>query len=293
MEHGIHVALASEHIGSLWGIPITNTLLMSWAVMALLIGIALLVGRKPNLVPTRMQVLLEEAITYVRDFMTEVLESEKQASRFLPIIFTIFLFIFTANAIEFTPGIGSVGFFRSAPKTEHAAPSSTPEHEGMPTESPEVPATDSPATASAHAEPVQSETEFVPLLRSMNTDLNMTLALTIVVVLVIEFAGIITLGFFKYGSKFINFSSPINFVVGLIELVSETARLVSFSFRLYGNIFAGEVLIGVITFFVPYILPSGLMAFELFVGFVQAAIFSLLTLFFIKLAITEAHAEEH
>ncbi len=249
MEHGIHVALASEQVGTLWGLPITNTLLTSWAVMAILIGIALTIGRKPQLVPSRLQVILEEMITYVRDFMAEVLESEKAASRYLPIVFTVFLFILIANAIEFTPGIGSIGFWRGE--------------------------------------------EFVPLFRSMNTDLNMTLALTIVVVLVIEFAGILTLGFFKYGSKFINFSSPVNFVVGLIELVSEMARLVSFSFRLYGNIFAGEVLIGVVTFFVPYVLPSGLMAFELFVGFVQAAIFSLLTLFFIKLAITEAHAEEH
>ena len=79
------------------------------------------------------------------------------------------------------------------------------------------------------------------------------------------------------------------FFVGIIEFFSELARLVSFSFRLFGNIFAGEVLILVVGYFVPYFLPVPLMAFEVFVGFIQAAIFALLTLFFIKIAITEPH----
>ena len=125
-----------------------------------------------------------------------------------------------------------------------------------------------------------------PLLRAPNTDLNVTLALTIITVIVIELAGVFTVGLWRYAGKFINFSSPVNFLVGLIELISEAARLVSFSFRLFGNIFAGEVLIAVVVFFVPYILPVPLMAFEVFVGFVQAAVFTMLALFFIKLAIT-------
>jgi len=132
----------------------------------------------------------------------------------------------------------------------------------------------------------------VPFLRAPNTDLNVTLALTIVTIIVIELAGIFALGLWRYGSKFINFSSPVNFLVGIIELISEAARLVSFSFRLFGNIFAGEVLIAVIVFFVPYILPVPLMAFEVFVGFVQAAVFTMLALFFIKIAITPPHGAE-
>jgi len=79
------------------------------------------------------------------------------------------------------------------------------------------------------------------------------------------------------------------FFVGLIELMSELIRLISFSFRLFGNIFAGEVLISVVSFFVPAVFPVPLMGFELIVGFVQAVIFSLLTLMFIKLAVTEPH----
>ncbi len=127
----------------------------------------------------------------------------------------------------------------------------------------------------------------------MNTDLNVTLALTFIVMFFIEFAGIFALGVFKYAGKFVNFSSPINFVVGLIELVSELSRFISFSFRLFGNIFAGEVLIAVVSFFVPYVLPAPIMAFEMFVGIVQGAVFALLTLFFVKMAIAEPHGSEH
>ncbi len=126
-----------------------------------------------------------------------------------------------------------------------------------------------------------------PLLRSMNSDLNMTLALSVIVFLLIEISGIVTFGFFRYFSRFLNFHSAIGFVVGIIEFISEFIRLVSFSFRLFGNIFAGSVLIMVIIHFAPYVVPVPFMAFELFVGFMQAAIFSMLTLFFLKLAITE------
>ena len=81
-------------------------------------------------------------------------------------------------------------------------------------------------------------------------------------------------------------------VVGLLEIIGNLARLVSFSFRLFGNIFAGEVLIAVISSFLPYLLPVPLMLFETFVGLLQAAIFALLTLVFIKLAIMEPHGDE-
>ena len=126
----------------------------------------------------------------------------------------------------------------------------------------------------------------------MNTDLNVTLALAIIAVLVIELGGIAALGIIKYGGKFINFHSPLDFAVGLVELIGEVARLISLSFRLFGNILAGEILIVVVTHFAPYMAPVPLMMFELFIGFLQAAIFALLTLFFIKLAVTDAHASE-
>lgn len=246
MSEGIHVVLAPETIATIWGIPITNTLITSWAVIIVLLVIALVIGRNPQLIPSRFQTLLEWLVGFVYDYIAETLESRDLARKFFPYLTTIFLFIFTSNLLEFTPGIGSIGFFHTD--------------------------------------------EFVPLLRSVNTDLNVTLMLAILSFLVIEVSGILIIGFWKYAGKFINFRhGVIGFFVGIIELFSEIARIISFSFRLFGNVFAGEVLILVVTFFLPYIAPVPVMAFEVFVGFVQAAIFTLLTLFFIKLAVSEPH----
>lgn len=246
MEGGIHVELAAEKLGTLWGIPITNTLITSWVVVALLIATALVMRSRLRLAPGRFQTLLEWLFGFVYDYVADILGSRDMARRFFPLIATLFLFIFTANIIEFTPGIGSIGVFRSWGG------------------------------------------EFVPLLRSVNTDLNVTLALAIISFVVIEVTGVAVLGFMRYGSRFINLHSPIGFIVGIIEMFSELARLISFSFRLFGNILAGEVLILVATHFLPYLGPIPLMAYEIFVGFIQAAIFSILTLFFIKIAITPA-----
>jgi F-type H+-transporting ATPase subunit a len=129
----------------------------------------------------------------------------------------------------------------------------------------------------------------IPLLYPGSTDLNITIGLAIVAFVTIEVAGVLAIGVWKYAGKFINFRSPMGFVLGLIELISELARLVSFSFRLFGNIFAGKTLLLVTMFFVPYILPVPIYAYELFVGLIQAAVFAILTLFFIKLAIEEPH----
>jgi len=131
--------------------------------------------------------------------------------------------------------------------------------------------------------------QFTPLLYPPATDLNITIAFALVAVVVIQFAGIAALGAFKYGGKFINFSSPLAFAVGLIELVSEIGRIISFAFRLFGNIFAGKVLLTVAIFFAPFILPVPILAYEVFVGFIQAGVFAFLTLIFIKLAVAQPH----
>lgn len=133
------------------------------------------------------------------------------------------------------------------------------------------------------------EGKLIPFFYPPATDLNIALAFALVAMFVIEFAGIAALGAWKYGSKFINFSSPLAFVVGIIELISELGRLISFSFRLFGNIFAGKTLLTVAIFFVPFVLPIPILAYEVFVGFIQAGVFAFLTLIFIKLAVAEPH----
>ena len=126
----------------------------------------------------------------------------------------------------------------------------------------------------------------VPLLRSPAADLNFTLALAIVAVFATNFFGIVTLGIFTHAKKFLNFSSPIKLFVGLLELLSEVSRIVSFSFRLFGNVFAGEVLLIIIYFLLPYLAPVPFLMMEMFVGAIQAFIFAMLTLVFLASNIT-------
>ncbi|MDE1965953.1 MAG: F0F1 ATP synthase subunit A [Patescibacteria group bacterium] len=248
MHSGITVVLAPENIGSVLGLPITNSLIMAWLLMALLIGGALLLRRKLALIPGRVQAAVEWAFEGALDYIAELLESEELARRFFPLVATIFLFVFIANELEFFPGVGSLGVF-------HAS-------------------------------------EFLPVLRTPTTDLNFTLALAIISFFTIEITGIAALGFFKHVGRYVNFTSTVGFFVGILEMFSNLGRLVTFSFRLFGNIFAGEVVVLVAGYFLPYILPAPLMGFEMFIGLVQAVVFAILTLFFIKLAIMDP-AEAH
>ncbi|HWB33978.1 MAG TPA: F0F1 ATP synthase subunit A [Candidatus Paceibacterota bacterium] len=246
MESGLHITLASERLFTVWGIPVTNTIVAMWVVIAALLVAAFIIGRNLSLVPSRVQSALEMAYEYVYGYVHDTLGSDTLARRYFPLIATIFLFIFTVNLIEFSPLFG-------------------------------------PLT-------VAGQDGSVPLFHVVSSDLNTTLTLAIIAFLVVEISGILTLGVLKYGSKFVNFrGGAMGFVIGLLEIIGNLARLVSLSFRLFGAIFAGETLVLVIEFFAPYVAPVPLMAFELFIGFLQAAIFAILTLAYIKLALEEPH----
>jgi F-type H+-transporting ATPase subunit a len=167
------------------------------------------------------------------------------AEKYLPFVFTVFLFILVSNWLGLLPGVGSIIL-------------------KLPYES-------------------------APLLRSPSSDLNFTLGLAILAVIFVNLSGIITLGFLKYAKKFINFQNPIKFFVGILELISEIAKMISFSFRLFGNVFAGEVLLTIVGFLVPYFIPLPFLFLEIFVGFIQAFVFAMLTLVFISIAVKEEH----
>jgi F-type H+-transporting ATPase subunit a len=246
-EEGIAIHLAPPVLGHVFGMPVTSTLVTATVVMLLLTIFAFYWRSRLVLVPGKVQVALEMVVGGAYDYVLDALESEKLARRFFPLIMSIFLFVLSANWLGLLPGVSSVGFYGES----------------------------------------HGEETLVPLFYPASTDLNITLGLALVSFLVIELAGIAYLGLRKYGGKFFNFSSSLAFLIGIIELFSELARLISFSFRLFGNIFAGKTLIVVAIFFMPFILPVPLLAFELFVGFIQAFIFAVLTLFFIKLAIQE------
>lgn len=249
-EGGLHVKLSPYIVGHVFGMPITATLLTTWLTMIILVGVAIFLRGRLRTVPGKLQSIFELMVGYVFDYMSDVLESRELARKYFPVVMTIFLFILSLNWVGLLPGVTSIGYYEIEEGVKH----------------------------------------FIPFLYPAATDLNITIAFAIVAFFTIELSGVLAIGLFKYGGKFLNFRSVGGFALGLLELVSELARLISFSFRLFGNIFAGKTLLVVSIFFVPYILPVPIMAFEVFVGFIQAFVFAILTLFFIKLATEEPHA---
>lgn len=138
----------------------------------------------------------------------------------------------------------------------------------------------------------------LPYLRSMNTDLMNTLALALVTMVLIEFWGIKANGLGSYASRFINFKQgPIGVFVGVLEIIGEFARIISFSFRLLGNMFAGEILLFSFLFLLPVMAGIVVLPFfmETAVGAIQALVFAVLALVFGTMAVTshEEHGEEH
>lgn len=129
----------------------------------------------------------------------------------------------------------------------------------------------------------------VPLFRGNNADLNTTFVLATASVFMAQVYGVKFLGLWGYFKKFINLSNPINFFLGILEIVSEFSKIISFSFRLFGNIFAGEVLLTIVAFLVPVLASLPFVMLELFVGFIQALVFSMLTAVFISGAVAPAH----
>lgn len=246
---GISIKLSPYIVGEVFGVPITATLITSWVVVLLLIVVAFVVGRSLTLVPSRTQSVFEVIVGGAYDYVANMLGSKELANRYYAIVLTFFIFILSLNWFGLLPGVTSIGFYEG------------------------------------HG----SDSHLVPFLYPPATDLNITLAFSIIAMVTIWFAGIAGLGIFRYLGKFINFHSPLGFVVGLIELVSEVGRLIAFAFRLFGNIFAGKTLLAVAMFFIPVVLPVPILAYEMFVGLIQAGVFAFLTLVFIKLAIMEPH----
>ncbi len=229
-----------------------NTQIAAMFAILVLLIVGLLVRRKKYaLVPTGVQNFVEMIIEGFFGFFNGIVGDEEKTKKFFPLVMTIFLFVIISNWMGLLPGFGSVGIWEM--------------HEGH-----EV---------------------LVPIFRSTYADVNMTFALALISVTSIQIFGFALLGFKGYGGKFfVNpLKNPIGCFVGILELVSEVSKMISFSFRLFGNIFAGEVLLLVISFLVPYIAPLPFYGLELFVGFIQALVFAFLTLVFLKIATTSHH----
>ncbi len=248
METNIPISLKAEPILHIGTFAITNTLLLTWGVLVFFLVVGLFLRNKWHVIPGKLQMVFELITEEVLKLMESVMGERPKAERYFPLVATIFLFILFSNWIGLFPFLGSIGIY---------------EHHG-------------------------GGSVFVPFFRSPASDLNFTLALAIVSVVMTNILAVRSLGFFHHMKKFFNFSNPIHFFVGILEFISEFAKIVSFSFRLFGNVFAGEVLLLIVGFLVPYFIPMPFIFLEIFVGFIQSFIFAMLTVVFIATA-TASH----
>jgi len=247
------ISIKAEPIFHLGQFVVTNSYLLSIVSFVILIILAFILKNKISLIPGKLQSIFELLSDQLLGLMNGLLGDSRKSEKYFPVIATVFLFILLSNWLGLFPGVGSLGI-----------------EEGL-----------------NHL----GEVKYVPLFRAPAADLNFTLALALISILFVQFFGIVALGFKKYSSKFFTFKNPIYTFVGLLEFMSEFTKIISFSFRLFGNVFAGEVLLGIIGFLLPYVVPLPFLFLEVFVGLIQAFIFSMLTLVFIAMSV--ADYEEH
>ena len=232
---------------------VTNTLLSSWFTTVVLILFFGLGAWKKSMIPGRFQSLIEGLIEAALGFCSSVLGPEMGRKAF-PVAATIFFFVLFNAWLALLPFYQFMGFMKDGEIKTH-------------------------------------------LLRSAGTDLNFPMALALISFVFVEYWGIRSHGvgyfkkFFALGGLFrLKPSGLIDAFVGFLELISEFVRIVSFTFRLFGNMTAGEILVVMITFLVPFVAVEFVFGLELLVGLIQAVIFASLTLVFLSVAVSH---QEH
>lgn len=257
--------VAAEPIAQIGALPITNSMVNAWLAIIFFVVVAFFVRKQKALIPRGFQNFIEALVEFFLNTVQSVTGDRARAKRFLPIVGTLFVFILLSNWMGLLPGTGSIGVW------------------GM----------------------MHGELELIPILRPASSDLNLTLAMAVFAVLGANIFGIAVIGFFKHANKFIQlgtlvqsfrkgginiFVGFVELIVGVIELISEVAKIVSLSLRLFGNIFAGEVLLTVIAGLFAYGLPLPFMALEIIVGIVQAMVFAMLALVYLTMATEKVEA---
>ena len=232
---------------------VTNTLISAWFATIVIILFFVLGSRKKSMVPGRLQGVIETLYEGILGFCASVLGAE-MARKVFPVIATIFFFVLFNAWLSLLPFYQFVGFVQGGEIKAH-------------------------------------------LFKSAGTDLNLPLALALISFVFVEYWGIRShgLGYFKRFFAFGNLlkgrpSGLIDIFVGFLEGISELVRVVSFTFRLFGNMTAGEILVIMITFLVPFVATQFVFGLELLVGLIQAVIFASLTVVFLSVAV---HHEEH
>jgi F-type H+-transporting ATPase subunit a len=301
----VAISVAAEPIGL--GPTFTNALVTSFILSIIMLVFAFVVGRSLKERPGGVQNIVELIIEAL-DGLVNTIAPKKWAPTFFPIVATIFLFLLFANWLSLlTPLLGSFGIIHPAgthgngiPVNEvifiSGGPETLHQEEGKPQAEAE------PTEPDIHAEGEQSGLEviIVPLFRAPSSDLNLTFALALITMILVQIFGFRERGL-NYMTNFIRLDGfktkgivigTIDFFVGVLELVSEFAKIISFSFRLFGNIFAGEVVLIVISALVTFGILLIFFGLEIFVGAIQAFVFFILSLVFFSIA-TQHHGEEH
>ncbi len=270
------IQIQPEVIFNIGPLPVTNTLLGTWISIIVLLLIFFFGTRKRALIPSGIQNVVEWIVEYLLN-LTESVSGKVKAKKFFPLVATFFIFILFCNLLDVFPGVDTIGTVNlEALKLAHLSP---------------------PTSIFLFGD---YSNKLVPWVRPGTSDLNLTLAMALVSVIVTQIFGFYTLGAKEHLSKYFNFKAlfthgvqgPIEFFVGLIELVTELSRILSFSFRLFGNIFAGSAVLALFALLVPFFGEAIFIPLELFVAFVQALIFALLTLVFLEIATTSPeHAQ--
>src|SRR3989338_5455393 len=249
----LHISIKAEPIFRIFGFNITNSLLSSVTVLIIFILLSYLFASSMSKKKTKITLLILFILESMYSLFSSILKEKTRI--FYPLLMTFFLFVLLSNWFGLIPGVGSITIREPVVAAEHVAEN-----------------------------PV-----YVPLLRGSTADLNTTIAIALISVILIQYYGIKFVGLKGYLSKFVNFANPIGFFVGILELISEFSKIISFAFRLFGNIFAGEVLLVVIAFLIPILASFPFLLLEIFVGFIQALVFSMLTAIFINVAIIKHH----
>jgi F-type H+-transporting ATPase subunit a len=290
------------HIGSF---QITNTILATLLVDLLLILMAIGVYRfikRGKLVPSGFYNIFEAIFEFIWNSVESA--AGKWAYRIFPIPATIFLLILTANMVKLVPGFESIGLVEPSITGSGYTPVELFHigklevytlDKGQPVD---VATSESSSEVTGSAESLCTSCEIIPFLRGSSTDLNFTLGLAVATMIMVQVYGAWSLGP-GYFSRFLPLDQLIsggifgliNFAVGILEIILEIAKVLSFGFRLFGNIFAGVILLSILGALLPVLIPPGLYIFEIFFGAIQAYVFYLLATIFISSATVSHHVE--
>jgi F-type H+-transporting ATPase subunit a len=291
------------------GLPITNGVLAGWITVIFLAVLSWAVTSRMQIVPRRLQAAFEFVLGWIFDVCNSV-AGEENGRKFFPVVCTIFLFVLFNAWLSLIPGYGSLELTRYEPIPQNAqivvvpAEGNQPEHKVVLSNDKEY-----EIVLVNGKEMMADENE---LIRGANTEVNTPLALAIVSFVFVAYFGLKALGtgwlkqYFNFGPFFRSigrifkgkfsfmdiFSGLIEAFVGGLELLSRFITIISFTFRLFGNMTAGEILLLIAAFLVPWVLAVPFYGLELLIGLVQALIFSLLTLVFVAMAVAPAHGSE-